>query len=167
MRLARFIIISFVVLFLLLTAVATTIPSHVRISRAKQLHVPADSIAALLRDPLAWKKWMPGMDSATPLITNGEVKGLIYDTKKNQSLVIDSQTATTIDARYEGLRRRAIRTGWMLLPDSTKYGTTVQWYMEFELGWYPWEKFSSLLFEKQYGPSLEKGLQNLAAAVEK
>ncbi len=162
MRMIRFIVISFIVLFLLLTGVAMTIPSHVRISRAKQIAAPADSIKQLLQDPVQWKKWMPGMGNAVPFMDNGQVKGLTYDIKRSQSMVIDSIGDDIIEARYLGLRRRTIRTGWTVIPDSSHFGTTVQWYMDFELGWYPWEKFSSLLFEKQYGPSMEQGLQHLA-----
>jgi hypothetical protein len=33
--------------------------------------------------------------------------------------------------------------------------------MDFRLRWYPWEKFSSLLFEKSYGLTMEKGLNNI------
>jgi hypothetical protein len=39
--------------------------------------------------------------------------------------------------------------------------------MDFRLRWYPWEKFSSLLLEKRYGPMLENGLDNLKKLMEK
>ena len=42
---------------------------------------------------------------------------------------------------------------------------TVQWYMEFHLGWLPWKKFSGLLLEKRYGPLLELGLERLKKAI--
>jgi hypothetical protein len=39
--------------------------------------------------------------------------------------------------------------------------------MQFKLRWYPWEKFASLLFEKQYGTQMEAGLNKLKAYLEK
>jgi hypothetical protein len=38
--------------------------------------------------------------------------------------------------------------------------------MDFRLRWYPWEKFSSLLFEKQYGTQMEAGLESLKQLAE-
>jgi hypothetical protein len=32
--------------------------------------------------------------------------------------------------------------------------------MDFRLSWYPWEKFSSLFYEKTYGTMMETGLLN-------
>ena len=59
------------------------------------------------------------------------------------------------------------KSGWNVMKNGTPYGYTVQWYMDFHLRWYPWEKFSSLLFEKRYGPLMEKGLTGLKAMLEK
>jgi len=42
----------------------------------------------------------------------------------------------------------------------------VQWWMDFKLRWYPWEKFSSLFFENIYGAQMEKGLDNLKRLAE-
>jgi len=42
---------------------------------------------------------------------------------------------------------------------------TVQWYMDFHLGWLPWKKFSGLLLEKRYGPMMETGLDKLKKAI--
>jgi hypothetical protein len=39
--------------------------------------------------------------------------------------------------------------------------TTVQWYMNFQFDWYPWERFSSLLLENKFGLLMEQGLQKL------
>jgi len=38
---------------------------------------------------------------------------------------------------------------------------TLQWYMDFKLKWYPWEKFRSLFYENIYGVQMEQGLHNL------
>ena len=38
---------------------------------------------------------------------------------------------------------------------------TLQWYMDIRLGWFPWQKFSSLFFESTYGTMMEQGLGNL------
>jgi len=45
--------------------------------------------------------------------------------------------------------------------------TTTQWYFDFYFKWYrPWEKFGSIIYDKQMGPSMEKSLTQLKALVE-
>src|SRR5205085_529666 len=54
---------------------------------------------------------------------------------------------------------KLIYTIWKIIPTSNP--VVIQWSLYFHLRWYPWEKFSSLLFEKRYGPVMEQGLNNL------
>ncbi len=56
---------------------------------------------------------------------------------------------------------------WNIMEATVPNTVTVQWYMDFHQRWYPWEKFSSLLLEKRYGPVLEKGLSDLKKRAEK
>jgi hypothetical protein len=65
------------------------------------------------------------------------------------------------------VQQKKAGSGWNVLDAGVPNTVTVQWYMDFHLRWYPWEKFSSLLLEKRYGPVMEKGLGNLRALLEK
>ena len=56
---------------------------------------------------------------------------------------------------------KSAKTGWNILESGIPGTVTVQGYIDFYLGWLPWQKFSSLLLEKRYGPLLEKGLEQL------
>ncbi|HVE60520.1 MAG TPA: hypothetical protein VNA26_01785 [Chitinophagaceae bacterium] len=38
--------------------------------------------------------------------------------------------------------------------------------MDFHLKWYPWQKFSSLLYEERYGTMMQNGLTNLKEITE-
>jgi len=71
-----------------------------------------------------------------------------------------------VAADYQGIKQKKVVTGWNILPDRDST-VTVQWYMDFTLRWYPWEKFSSILFEKQYGPQMEQGLARLKNLLER
>jgi hypothetical protein len=44
--------------------------------------------------------------------------------------------------------------------------TIVQWYFDIKLNWYPWEKISSIVFDKQYGPLMEQSLGHLKTKAE-
>jgi hypothetical protein len=43
---------------------------------------------------------------------------------------------------------------------------TVQWYFDFYLKWEPWEKFSSIVYDKQLGPVMEESLIKLKTLTE-
>lgn len=80
------------------------------------------------------------------------VSRYIYDSITRRSWYpID--TATTLPGHFN-----IIEPG---LPNTV----TVQWYMDFDLGWLPWKKFSGLLLEKRYGPMMEQGLERLKNAI--
>ncbi len=112
-----------------------------------------------------WKNWFPGMDTAKLYYENGQEAGVILNEKSNRVLVIQDIKEREVIAQYKGIRQKKVLTGWNLLSDDFN-SMTVQWYMDFSLRWYPWEKFSSILFEKQYGPQMEQGLDRLKKLLE-
>jgi hypothetical protein len=84
-----------------------------------------------------------------------------------QGLMIKTVTDTSVIAGNVGKDSKKGEQGWIIYNSSIPNTVTVQWYMDIHLKWYPWEKFSSLLLEKRYGPTLEKGLENLKKQLEK
>jgi hypothetical protein len=162
MKLIKLAIISIVLLFLLVTAVSLLFPSHVRISRATDISASKDSAMVMLRNPLNWKYWFPGADTLAVVFLNGKPIGLkLADGKE---LKISSGTDSSTNAQIDGASFYG--TGWNCISDGTADHITVQWYMDFQLKWYPWEKFSSLLLESRYGYQMEQGLQKLKAKLE-
>jgi hypothetical protein len=119
----------------------------VRISKATDIHATKDSVLAKLSDTINWKSWYPGADSiALPGITG------VSDSSVNASGTIAG--------------KQKAKMGWNIYNSSSPNMVTVQWYMDFHLRWYPWEKFSSLLLEKRYGPLMERGLEKLKGSLE-
>lgn len=143
MKLIKLGLISVVVFALLITIMSLFFPSRIRISKATDIRADRQVILAQLKDTTAWKNWYPGIDSArvTPVITE--------------------TTDSSVTAETFLQNGRWGITGWNLYETGIPGTVTVQWFMDFRLRWYPWEKFSGLLFEKRYGPVMEKGLENL------
>ncbi len=144
MRFIKLGLISVVVFALLITAFSLMIPSQVRISKAIDISVDRDTLLNQLSNTNNWKNWYPGADSIQQL----------------------SEITTITDSTVIAKQSRA-ESGWNLYDAGIPGTLTVQWYMDFHLRWYPWEKFSSLLLEKRYGPIMEKGLDNLKKRLEK
>lgn len=120
-----------------------------------------------LTNPSKWKNWYPDLDSSKFIYSdNGGVKGLLLNEKKGQSIIISQIGNDEVTGEFI-LPNKKIQTGWQVTSSVDASSVTVQWYMNFHLHWYPWEKFSSFLFERVYNPQLEKGLNNLKALLEK
>lgn len=165
MKLLKLAFISFIIFFLLITGISLFIPSHIRISKAVQMNVPKEKVLDELKNPANWKHWYPGADSAQLIVEQGVVKGISRNNSQ-QALVITSVSDTAVIAEHTGLTNRKMVSGWNIMNAENPSTVTVQWYMDFKLKWYPWEKFASLLFEHQYGSQMELGLRTMKKYVE-
>ena len=166
MRIFRLVIASAIVLFIICTIISFFIPSDVRVSKAIQINASKESVMEQLRDPSNWKNWYPDADSSKYFYEHDTLKGLILDQEKKHFIVITGKNENEVTASYV-LPRKKIPTGWQIISASGANSVTVQWYIDFHLRWYPWEKFTSFMFEKVYQPQMQKGLDNLKALLEK
>ena len=153
-------IISVIFFAIFLTILSFFFPSRVRISKAIEIKTEIDSLNEYLVGPVNWSKWMPGADSAI-VIPNG------IRTANGNELVITSVSDSSVTTTTFNKGSVVSRSGWYVMLGTRPGSFTIQWYMDFHLGWYPWDKFSSLLLEKRYGPAMEKGLEKLKALLEK
>ena len=169
MRHFKLLIISFVVLFLIVTIISLFIPSHIRISKAVNISASADSVMAQIKDPAKWKGWYPGIDTVQYLYKNGVVKGVILDNKDSLRpvfLEIIKVQTDEVTAQFVTPNMRPVVNGWKTFAYPSSDSVTLQWYMDFHLRWYPWEKFKSLLLEGAYGSKMERGLFNLRKSLQ-
>lgn len=164
MRLLKLAIISFLFFFLLITGISLFIPFSVRISRAVEISAPKEKIMEQIAHAENWKNWYPGADSLQLLMIAGEPKGVIAANDSMQRLQIIEVNDSTVIAINVGKGSKENKTGWKIMSGGST--TSVQWYMDFKLRWYPWEKFASLLFDKQYGTPMEMGLGKLKKMLE-
>ena len=165
MRVIKLGLISLVFFSVLITIISLFFPSHVRISKAIDINAGKEAVMEQLKDPANWKKWYPGADTLALLTRDGKIKGI--ETGPGKGLMITAVNDSEVMAAGLGPGSGKGATGWNIFAGSSPGSTTVQWYMDFYLRWYPWEKFSSLLLEKRYGPLMEKGLTRLKALLEK
>jgi Polyketide cyclase / dehydrase and lipid transport len=156
--------ISLIVFALLITGISLFIPSHVRISKAIDINASKDSVWRQVNDAANWKNWFPGGDTATSFIADNKIKGIGIGSE--QALVITEINDSTVLAKNVGPGSKRGTSGWNIYKGITPNIVTIQWYMDFHLRWYPWEKFSSLLLEKRYGPMMEQGLDKLKNLLE-
>lgn len=159
MRLIKLAILSFIILFLLVTVISLFIPSNIRISKAT--NIAADDTLAFsnIKNLSNWRNWHPALkgipeNEISVLNDSGiKVKGttIVITAKKNDEFV-------TKMVANEG---QPVVSGFKTISHQQGDSSTLQWYMDFRLRWYPWEKFRSLFYENIYGIQMEQGLANL------
>jgi hypothetical protein len=147
MKLIKLAVISFVLLFGVVTIISLFIPSGIRISKAINIHSRIDSVWSRVDNPEQWPAW-------NNLSINKPINWIQRDSDEHIAEMETRNSSTLI-------------SGWKCIQHSGIDSITVQWWMDFHLKWYPWEKFRSLLFEKTYGPEMEQGLANLKSLLEK
>jgi len=162
MRIVKLVMISAVVLFLLITALSLLLPSHVRISRAIDINAQKENILPLVSNLEQWKKWNRFVQIADSMhelkqITSSSIQTADLQIKTGQQQVNSVETIW-IQNKNES------HANIVCLP-GTGY-TTVQWYFDFNLDWYPWQKFQSIIYDKQLGPQMETSLENLKRLAE-
>ena len=156
MRLIKLALLSIVFLFIVVTLISLLIPSHIRISKAINLYAQKDSVFALIDDTSKWKQWHPAFipgDSAPKFPT-------IHITHK-----IESDSEIVMYLQQQG--KPEVINGWKFYQNNPADSLTLQWYMDFRLKWYPWQKFGTLLYENTYGKMMEQGLANIKSEVQK
>ncbi|WP_276481151.1 SRPBCC family protein [Paraflavitalea pollutisoli] len=161
MRFVKLGLISIVGLFIVIFAISLLIPGEIRVSRAVNIIAPKDSIHDRLADLRHWKQWNA--------LTN--VAGVLNQQYAANTITSDELTVKLREARADSITTtwqqkegRTIESGFNLhTVDNT---TVVQWYFDFHLKWYPWEKFGSIIFDKQLGPPMEQSLAELKKLLE-
>jgi hypothetical protein len=158
MRVLKLALISFVVFFAVITSFSLLIPGNIRLSKAVNIHAPGDSIFALIKDTAQWHQWHPGFQNL----------GLGATLQRNSlSLKAVAVTDTLVVMALQQKTKEPVLNSWQLHQYAAADSVTLQWYMDFRLKWYPWQKFSSLFYESTYGKMMEKGLSNIKNESEK
>lgn len=147
MRIVKFGLLSIIFLFILLTLISLLFPSHVRLSKAINLPNERQRIFTLLKNDTAWHPAYRDSSSA---------KTFAAMQKKTVE-----QTDSTYVVQLQKTGRKPVVSGWRLYGVPAADSLTLQWYMDFNLGVFPWQKFSSLFYEHTYGEMMAKGLANL------
>ncbi len=144
MRVIKLGIISFIVFSIILLLFSLLIPSVVRVSRAIDINASKTTILPFLVNEDQWKKWNAFANEEVKVTVLSVDTGMVSTRWKNNNQLVD---------------------GYYRLEEAAGI-TVVQWYFEFKLKWYPWEKFGSIAFDKQFGPHMEESLNNLKKQIE-
>lgn len=161
MRLIKLAIISVIGLFAVLTGISLLLPSQVRISRAIDISAPREKLLTRIYYVSAWRQWNKFIDSIP-------YSKLDNDGLQNEKLAIDitKRSDSLVTASWQQKNGGHFTSGFFIIPQSDNH-FTLQWYFDFKLRWYPWEKFQSIVYDQQLGPVMETSLNQLKEDIER
>ncbi len=157
MRIIKLVFISFIFLFGIITIISLIIPSNIRLSKIIYIKSNNDSIFSLVKNKDQWHRWHPAF------FHRGDNR--VSLAKIDTRVILQNDSILKMQWEQEG--KKVINTAWQLHTEPGKEYGTLQWYIDFHLSWYPWEKFGSLFYEGNYGRMMEQGLYNIKKEIEK
>jgi hypothetical protein len=162
MRFVKLALISAVVLCIVIYLFSLIIPSKIRISRAVNISVPKDSLVAAVADLRQWHLW-------NELVENPDLTNKHFSSNEFSSATLtvtkEAQVGDTLLTAWHQQNARVLTSGFVWVGSDGQL--VLQWYFDVKLRWYPWEKFGSIVFDKQLGPPMEKSLANLKKLLER
>ena len=161
MRVVKLVVISAIVLFVVIWLISLLLPSHVRISRAMDIGVPAEKVMPLVADIKQWEKWNEYIRAyhnriAEPEMLKADEIAIFITGNKNNLVTADWQPPSG----------NKFGSGFVIIDNYNGHSSVVQWYFDFQVKWYPWQKFQSIVYDQQLGPVMEKSLANLKRIAE-
>lgn len=161
MRIIKLGLISLVGLSLVIFLLSALIPSEMRVSRAITIDVPRDSVIGKVKDLSQWKQWNVLVNKAE--LTNKEFSSSRF-TSTELSVSLSGNDSSLVHTQWTRSGQPPIACGMNVLAAENR--TIVQWYFDFKVKWYPWEKFGSIIFDNQLGPPMEQSLAQLKKLAE-
>lgn len=165
MRFLKLGLISFLLLFLLITAISLLLPSTIHISRAIDISAPVDSVYTNINDLAKWKRWIANYDSSiVTLSPNTTGAGATLTMNKTTVSIVESND-TIIRTVWKG-GNKFLEGDFNVIKQNGSAQITIQWHFIQRVKWYPWEKFALIVSNKSIGSVMERSLDNLKKLLE-
>ena len=155
MRLLKLAFISLLFLFVIVTGISLLIPSHIRLAKVITIRPEKDSIFALIKNKDQWTRWHPSF-------LNGNNAAML----SKITTTIVSEKDSVLLMQWHQKDKKTLDMGWQLSRSNNIDPATLQWFMDFQTSWYPWQKIGSLFYENNYGAMMEQGLLNIKKEIE-
>lgn len=168
MRILKLIVSSFIILFLVTTAIGLMFPSTVKVSRAVNINAPYDSVYTYLNDVKYWKLWMEGADTATIVFLSAKTAGpgTVAKIGSGGDVTLIRSTVDSIYSSWKVSEDNIQQAVFTVIKDAPGKVTTAQWSFEQQVGWLPWKRFGTMANDKILGPIMEQSLDKLKRVLE-
>jgi hypothetical protein len=163
MRIIKLAVISFVILFVLATAISLLLPSSITISRAIDIYSSKDTVYDQINNIEKWKSWIANRDTLPVSVNHTGQKVFNLGTTKAW---ITSSTKKQILTKWQVGEGQILPAEFNFVEQDGSTYITLQWKFVQKVKWYPWEKLASIVSDKILGQFMEASLDNLKSHVE-
>lgn len=170
MKLIKQVVIGFVGIASVVFLLSLPLPSRLNVSKSVLVNLPAATVMESLGNLQEWPHWNPLLqDTAATYKYDGNNK-VSWNAADGKTNSIELQLYAT-DSLYITIAtngKPAFNAGFNVLSntDGGKF-TKVDWWIQEDLGWMPWEKFYGLFSESLKETYLENSLYSLKVYLEK
>lgn len=131
------------------------------------MRTSSDEVLNQISDINKWKEWYPGFDTLKLQAETFKNGRMVSAVSSSTAISIFENSPGEVKAEFKSGTRKPVISGWQAISYNNSDSLTLQWYLDFKLRWYPWEKFFGLTYDKMYGIQMEEGLQRLKKNVER
>lgn len=176
MKIAKWFVIGFVVVLILLFLVSLFLPSRYAVERSTTVQAPIQVVYGAVTDLTVWTDWEPwGQSDDSMEVTYGEKtsgEGASYSwtgksTGSGTMTIIETEAPIRVEYELKFHTDDVPAYSTMRLEAIDATTTKVVWSFHGDLGRSPIARYFGLLIDEMVGASFETGLANLKALCEK
>lgn len=167
MRLIKLGLVGLVGMAVLFTIMGLLIPSSVKIARGVLVQTDSATVMQYINNTHSWQEWMPWVKTDSGVIvqvspqengTGAFMRWVTLDAKKGR-LEITGYAPGEVQVLHQFEGMNDAKGGFRIRSMQGSNQTELQWFLEYPLRWYPWERFYGIFLDHLFGPILQQGLE--------
>ncbi|HEX5027040.1 MAG TPA: hypothetical protein VFV68_17285 [Agriterribacter sp.] len=162
MRLLKQIVFSLVAFSLILLFISLLLPSRIRVSKSILTHVSKERVMSSLLNVDDWKNWNPILQDsniAYEILSPTEVRWKAENGISN-SITLKQYAEDSVMAYIVSDDKQVFSSGFTVVSNNQDTSLTkVEWWIDENIKWYPWEKFYGLFSESFRETYMENNLK--------
>ncbi|WP_152270456.1 hypothetical protein [Agriterribacter humi] len=162
MRLLKQVAIGLITFSIILLFFSFLLPSKISVSKSVLVHAPKDSVMAALLRIDDWKNWNPILQdsSASYSILSPQQVEWVSANGISNSIQLEQFAADSIMAIIKSDNKQVFSSGFSVVQhQQDALLTKVEWWINEDIKWYPWEKFYGLFSESFRETYMDNNLQ--------
>jgi len=169
MRLLKHALISIIVFSILLFLLSLLLSPRISVSKSVLVSASKENILAHLTDMRDWKNWNPMLQDSSITYSYPSASAVKWETANGKINVIELKqyAPDSIFVNISTDNVPSFNSGFTVVADADIPAVVkVEWWINEELKWYPWEKFYGLFSESLKETYLENTLESFKRYME-
>ncbi|HTN07734.1 hypothetical protein [Agriterribacter sp.] len=162
MRLLKQAVIGLIAFSMILLFFSFLLPSKIRVSKSVLVHASHDSVMAALLHMERWKQWNPILQDSTAKYSIPSPRRIDWVSADGvpNSIQLEQYAHDSIIVIIRSKNKQVFSSGFTVVShQQDSLLTKVEWWINEDIKWYPWEKFYGLFAESFRETYMDNNLQ--------